>query len=265
MLFSSLRRTVRELGWSGVAEVVALRAANRATYVRSWRVLDVSALRPPGATADPRLRHGFLDEETLLGAQRDSDLDLPDEFVTEAFAKGDSCYGFLDGDRLINFGWFSTAPTILCDDRMVCVPSGYVYSYKDFTHPSHRGQRLHAIGKTMALRAYLGLGYRGMVCSVSSTNLASLRSLHRVGAKEVGRLFVVRAGRLRITQVDEACAALGVSVRIRSAAAPMLDPDDRRSPARNPPISLARTRASRAPRPATLVVCDPEHRRLAES
>ena len=69
---------------------------------------------------------------------------------------------------------------------------GYVYQYKGFTVPAHRGQRLHAIGKTRALRHYLSKGYRGLLSYVESTNFESLKSNDRMGYETFGSIYVVR-------------------------------------------------------------------------
>ena len=64
--------------------------------------------------------------------------------------------------------------------------------YKGFTSLAHRGQRLHAIGKTHALRHYVAKNYRGLISYVESTNFESLRSNARMGYEIFGSIYVVR-------------------------------------------------------------------------
>jgi hypothetical protein len=68
----------------------------------------------------------------------------------------------------------------------------YIYMYKGFTHVEHRGQRLHAIGMTRALEAYLARGYKGIVSYVEWNNFASLRSCYRMGYTGFGSIIVAR-------------------------------------------------------------------------
>ena len=68
--------------------------------------------------------------------------------------------------------------------------------YRGFTHPDYRGQRLHAIGMTRALVAWLARGARGFVSTVASRNDASLKSCFRMGYREFGTIYELRLGRL---------------------------------------------------------------------
>jgi hypothetical protein len=65
--------------------------------------------------------------------------------------------------------------------------------YKGFTHPQYRGQRLHAVGMNLALREYLNRGYRGLVSYVESNNFSSLKSVYRLGYRDIGSIAVWKA------------------------------------------------------------------------
>ena len=68
----------------------------------------------------------------------------------------------------------------------------YIYMYKGLTPGNYRGQRLHAIGMTRALEAYLARGYKGIVSYVEWNNFGSLKSCYRMGYKDFGTVYVVR-------------------------------------------------------------------------
>src|SRR5207245_9056607 len=104
----------------------------------------------------------FLGAETLRRLGRYPANELPGSFLDEALARGDECYGFLAGETLAAYGWYSRMPTPLeLPGLELHFNREYVYMYKGFTHPAHRGRRLHAIGMTRALQHYLASGLRG--------------------------------------------------------------------------------------------------------
>jgi len=141
---------------------------------------------------------GFLDRETLLACVGARALDMNEAFVEQATGRGDRCYGVMIGDELASYGWYSTRPTPVTDDLILHFDPSYAYMYKGYTRSEHRGKRLHGIGMARALAALTAEGRKGLVSFVESNNFASLRSCHRLGYQEFGRLFATRAqGRYR--------------------------------------------------------------------
>jgi GNAT superfamily N-acetyltransferase len=155
----------------------------------------------------------FLDGNTLREFARDPQYDMDEEFVENALRKGDECYGILDGDTLASYGWYANEPTAISDDLVLHFSKAYIYMYKGYTHPSYRGQRLHAIGMTRALQAYLDRGFRGLISYVEANNFSSLKSVYRMGYVNIGRIYVARClGRYRI-RASAGCLAHGFTVR----------------------------------------------------
>lgn len=135
----------------------------------------------------------FLGAKALTHLSQDLAAELSRQFVREAIAAGDQCLAILHGDELAAYGWYSTRPTpAVAPELVLHFAPGYVYQYKGFTVPAHRGHRLHAIGKTRALRHYLSKGYRGLLSYVESTNFESLKSNNRMGYETFGSIYVVR-------------------------------------------------------------------------
>jgi hypothetical protein len=129
----------------------------------------------------------------LMEFAADPQNELTEMFVREAFDKGDECYGFLCGDSLASYGWYSREPTpIHPPELMLYFERGYIYMYKGFTHVNHRGQRLHAVGMTRALETYRARGYKGIVSYVEWNNFGSLRSCYRMGYSDFGAIMVFR-------------------------------------------------------------------------
>jgi hypothetical protein len=138
---------------------------------------------------------------------------MPESFLDGALAKGDACYGILDGANLAAYGWYATTPTAIDppDLRLHFNPE-YVYMYKGFTHTRYRGQRLHAVGMTKALGAYLARGYKGMVSYVEANNFASLKSVYRMGYTDFGRITLARLAGRYLARSSQGCAPYGFRV-----------------------------------------------------
>ncbi len=120
---------------------------------------------------------------------------------------------FLAGDDLAAYGWYSNKPTTLDFEGLrLQFDDKYIYMYKGFTAPEHRGQRLHAIGMTRALEAYLQRGYRGIVSYVEWNNFASLKSCYRMGYRHLGNVVIAGVRGHYILRHDAGCEALAFRV-----------------------------------------------------
>lgn len=136
---------------------------------------------------------GFTKAADLARWHEDPACELSAQFARDAFGAGDECYAISDGSSLAAYSWYSTRPTpAISPELLLHFAPGYVYQYKGFTSLRHRGQRLHAIGKTHALRHYVAKGYRGLISYVESTNFESLRSNARMGYEIFGSIYVLR-------------------------------------------------------------------------
>ena len=207
-----IRKTAGDFGWSAALQAAAQGAVNRVAFFRVLKCIQVSEVDPSYLAIDPRFQHGFLDGATLRRFGDDPKYDLSREFLDEALAKGDECYGFLDGDRLASFGWYSAVPTKIADSLRFCFDRRYVYMYKGYTDPDYRGQRLHALGMTSALKQFRERGAAGLVSYVYTTNFDSLRSCYRMGYTDVGQIYCLRAGGCYWIHPDAGCRKAGISL-----------------------------------------------------
>jgi hypothetical protein len=162
-----------------------------------YRCLSIETPDPAFLQLPERYRAEFLDDDAIWRYTRDPANDLNEESVRRALAAHDECFAIRDGDTLAAYGWYSRAGQFHVSDTLrLHFDPMWAYMYRGFTNPAYRGQRLHAIGMTMALAAYRARGCEGFVSVVESWNDASLKSCFRMGYSEFGTIYEVRVGRL---------------------------------------------------------------------
>lgn len=177
---------------SAVLSDVAIQAINHVVLFKILKCVFVTAPSPSYLQTKHQYWCGFLDQGSLMHYARSKEYDLSQEFLGPTLAKGDECFGILDGKNLASYGWYSNKATDALDGLMVHFDNKHIYMYKGFTHPKYRGQRLHAIGMTMALKEYLNRGFRGLVSTVEWNNFESLKSVYRMGYQDFGTICVIR-------------------------------------------------------------------------
>ena len=206
MNLATVKSNVRYFGVLRTFADVGLRAANRAMLLKVLKGIVIEQVDHSFLEPDPKYAGSFLSEARLREFAREPGTQLSDAFLDEALAKGDGCYGFLAGNVLAAYGWYSNKPTALDFDGLrLQFDDRYIYMYKGFTAPEHRGQRLHAIGMTRALQSYLERGYRGIVSYVEWNNFASLKSCYRMGYRDVGNILIAGARGRYVLRHDAAC------------------------------------------------------------
>jgi hypothetical protein len=188
------------------------KSVNRLTLLMVLKCVAIDSV-------DPKYLHGgdgyiceFLDPERLLTLSENREYQMERDFLDEAIAKGDECFAIFDGHRLASYGWYSTKSTKVNENLELHFDERHVYMYKGFTHPNYRGQRLHAIGMTMALNHYLNRGYRGIVSWVEANNVKSLRSCYRMGYKDFGEIYIVKLFRNHYIHCSEGCEDYGFKI-----------------------------------------------------
>jgi len=160
------------------------------------KCLCIDTADPAFLTLEPPYEADFVDGDTLRRYVSDEVYDLSERFVTRALATNDACFGIRAGDTLAAYGWYSIGAHRFSDEHTLRFGRDWVYMHRGYTHPQHRGRRLHAIGMTLALRAYQARGFRGLVSLVAADNDASLKSCYRMGYRDFGTLYMLRLGHL---------------------------------------------------------------------
>jgi hypothetical protein len=214
MNLDALDGSIRNFGFSKALVDIGIRAANRVIPFKVLKGVRIETVDPAFLECDPKYRGLFLDEPLLRQFSTDPKNELKPEFLDDALAKGDECYGFVAGSDLAGYGWYSRKPTRLdLPGLQLHFSDQYVYMYKGFTAQSHRGQRLHAIGMTRALEAYLARGYRGIVSYVEWNNFSSLKSCYRMGYCDFGNIVIAGVGGGYAFHHDAGCRPYGFGVQ----------------------------------------------------
>ena len=158
------------------------------------------------------LKHGWIDEKTLRQFSSQNPQIASREFVDEFIAKGDRCYGFMDGEELVAFSMFSNKETFLTPELKFGFNPEYVYMYNGHTHPQHRGKNYHGFSMAMGLKHYAEKGHKGLVSFVEIYNQASLKSCYRMGYKNFGTFASIKILGRHWIKMSSGCTEFGVKV-----------------------------------------------------
>lgn len=214
MNLHTFKGNVKNFGVANALADVAVRVANRVALFKILKGIRIETVDRAFLECDGKYRGLFLDEAMLREFSADPKNELSREFLDEALAKGDECYAFVAGSDLAAYGWYSKKPTdVELPGLRLHFSDQYVYVYKGFTAANHRGQRLHAIGMTRALEAYLGRGYRGSVAYVGWNNFASLKSCYRMGYRHFGNIAIAGYGEHYVLFHDAGCREYGFRLK----------------------------------------------------
>ena len=216
-LWQRIIMRARRYGWRHTLHVLALRTVNLGVPLQIFRGVAIGRVNPAFVNYPDGYTGLFLNERMLRTLAADPGSQMSRDFVDEALSKGDQCYGLMHGTALAAYGWYSKRPTTTGPDMRVHFSDDYVYMFKGFTHPEHRGKRLHAIGMTLALQFYLSRGYNGLVSTIESENAESLKSSFRMGYVQFGSIYVLRLFARAIAIPTRGCAAYRFSLRPNGA------------------------------------------------
>lgn len=208
-----IRQDVKNFGVLRTLYDITFRVINRLLFFKVLRCMIIDSVDPRYLGSDTGYRYTFLGEGALLGFTENKEYELSKDFVLRSLKKGDECYGILDGPALASYGWYSSKPTEISfgptknggDDLRLHFSGEYVYMFSGYTHDRYRGQRLHAIGMTRALKEYLGKGFKGLVSYVESNNYSSLKSCYRMGYKDFGKVYILRIFGKHIIRSSKGC------------------------------------------------------------
>ena len=201
-----IRVDLKQQGVTKTVADLALRVANRVMILKVLKCVTIETPNPEFLNCDKNYRGLFMEPDLLRKFSASPDYELSPSFLDRALAKGDECYGFLDGDVLAAYGWYSRKPTETdWHGLMIHFDDEHIYMYKGFTHPKHRGKRLHAVGMSRALEANLERGYKGIVSYVEWNNFASLKSCYRMGYTDFGTIYAAAIGSTWLVHCDAGC------------------------------------------------------------
>ena len=182
-----LRADAQRWGWTRVVLArLAQSLRDRAGihfYGVNLRPLDA---RPPAPALPPGIRVCRVPAETLLRAAEDPELDLDRGFMREALARGDLCFGALEGGRLVSYAWRSLGTAPARDGMWVRIAPPFHYAYKAFTLPAWRGRHLH-IAVSLASDEHFRASGRGAEVGFNEiTNYAIRAAADYLGRRRIG-------------------------------------------------------------------------------
>lgn len=190
---------VRQHGLLRAVEDIGIRAANRITLCKILHCMKLETVHSEFLETPTGYHAMFLENAQLRAFTRMPVYEFHEGFVEQAFDKGDRCYGVLTDDGVLAaYQWYATTPTwyfapcprTLWNGIRVSFAEKYLYVYKSFTHPDHRGKRLHPTCITSVLASSQAHGCRGMLAIVESNNFASLKACYRTGYRDFGKAFL---------------------------------------------------------------------------
>jgi hypothetical protein len=209
-LGNRIRENLEHFGTRKTVYDVVMRSFNRLIFFKIFRAMWLERVDPDYLAIEPPFEWRLLETSQLEEFANNPEYDITEEFLENAIEKGDECYGIVVGPVLASYGWYSHQPTETSDDLTLSFNSEYVYMYKGFTHPQYRGQRLHAIGMNLALREYLNRGFKGLVSYVESTNFSSLKSVYRLGYRDIGCIAVWKLFGRSVIVAGRGCRKFGL-------------------------------------------------------
>ncbi len=213
-------RSIREFGWLKTIKHYVIALINRVTFFRVYRLMMIDQLKPEWLTLDPQYTCRFFNADEMRVYLGQAAIDLPEDFVNKAIAKGDLCCAILDGDSLASYGWYSRQATLINPQLRLSCMTGYTYMYHGYTHPAYRGRRLHAIRMMQGLEICLrqsangtnSTRTKGLIFYVEADNYRSLRSAARLNAQNFGRVITIRLfGQYHVFH-SAGCKQYGLSV-----------------------------------------------------
>lgn len=131
---------------------------------------------------------GVLSEGEAAAACADSELDLSEKAVREAYRRGSVCIGARAAQDLAGYVWFAfdTAPHL--QGVWVRVPPQAIYRYKAYVRPAHRGKGVAPALYRFADTVFRGRGRQYVVNCIATHNFASISASRRSGAQTLGYL-----------------------------------------------------------------------------
>jgi GNAT superfamily N-acetyltransferase len=216
---SRVRQVVRRLGWTHAVLWLCGAIGRRASvhiFVITTHVFDGAGpnLAPDLAELEAR----FLSSEEIVRFAGDDRDRYSPSFAMEALARGDRCFGVIEHGRLVCYCWYAAGAAPVFDDIEVAVDRPFVYGYKAFTDPAHRGRGLHIFGISAAAQHLRPEGCTGIAAYIEADNVAPLMSARKMGESFVGSVVLFRAfGKFRWL-VSPGCDKIGFRVIRRSVA-----------------------------------------------
>lgn len=149
-------------------------------------VRPVMRAQPLAGALAPGYTFQRMSESELVTFADDEALQMPRDFVRQAMARGDVCFGVLREGRLVAYRWYGLSGSTPAELGLHFhyATSGRAYGYKAFTLPEHRGRRLHLQTVKDTDAFLLARGVTHVAGYIETHNFASLRNNSRLEAAQ---------------------------------------------------------------------------------
>jgi GNAT superfamily N-acetyltransferase len=205
---------VRRLGWRHALLWLCSAIGRRASihiFVITTHPIDGATANLAQNLADLEARF-LTSEEIVRFASADRDR-YSSAFAADALARGDRCFGIIEGGRLVCYCWYAAAAAPVFDDIEVAVDRPFIYGYNAFTDPAHRGRGLHVFGVSAAASQLRPEGFTGITAYIEADNVAPLMSARKMGEEFIGLVFLYRAFGSVHWFATPGCHTIGFEVR----------------------------------------------------
>jgi hypothetical protein len=233
MNFRTLITDAGQLGW-GLA-LLARAAARLERLLGLWvyRVNVRSLAHLPHGPLPKGVTVRVLNETQLIYHARDPRYCLATRFIRRAMSRGDLAYGAFEEGKLVGYTWRSASAAPFFSGLWIKVPSPFVYAYKSYTLPSHRGRGMYGAFTSFTDRQSRAIGHPMVLTLIDIANIPSLRASAHVGSRKAGyagylrlfgRCFTFRTPAVRAMGVELYTSAREVRSTKRSNAGVALNP-----------------------------------------
>jgi hypothetical protein len=113
-------------------------------------------------------------------------------FASDALARGDRCFGVLNGRHLLWYCWYARGAAPVFDHVDAAAEFPFLYAYNAHTDGAYRSRHLHSIGVSASGRFFAREGYQAFAAYIEATNIPPLIAARRMGERFVGFAVVRR-------------------------------------------------------------------------
>jgi RimJ/RimL family protein N-acetyltransferase len=205
-----IRRAHREGGWALVVRKlgsklcceVVLYAFDLGHDIADTATAGQLEVRPLSAT----------DLEAYLALRDDEDYAT----VNARLRRGDLCFASWSGDQLVGGAWVRFDRIWISElGKGLSLTPREVFGYASFTNRHYRRQGAATVRAEATIHHLQGLGYQRIVAYVLRENLASRRSLDKLGFEPEGRIRWFHLGRIGIERSTGTGSTTCVRIHVR--------------------------------------------------
>jgi GNAT superfamily N-acetyltransferase len=138
------------------------------------------------AQARGAIRCRVASEAELRACCADPELELSEEQLRAAFARGDSCIAAYNGKRLVGYEWLALANAPHVGGLWVEFAASDGYMYKKYVRPAYRGRGIAALLIAQSAAVAAGKRRKRVVSFIHLANTAGWQAAKRSGGRTIG-------------------------------------------------------------------------------